>query len=439
VSAGAFNENQPTESVIWTISWVLAPENVESQDMNKKRKLRVGDWVEVRTKEEILRTLDSNGCLDGMPFMPEMFQFCSKRFQVYKRAHKTCDYSTQSPYRTRWLRNTVHLETRCDGHAHDGCQAGCLLYWKLSWLKPLGDNARGAELSAESTHGKANLGCEESDIWKHTHLPDSAGEARTYICQVTEIPRATTYLAWWDVRQYFEDYWSGNVGLGRIFSALIYSAYYHLSQAGIGVGGAMRWCYDKFHPWFGGTRFPRNPGQIPAGQPTPTVTLNLQPGELVRVKSHEEILKTLDTRNKNRGMFWDAELVPYCGKTFRVLRRLSKNIDEKTSKMVEMKSPCIVLESVVCQARYSDCRLLCPKSMYPYWREIWLERVSPEGSPVADEAKVAEGSGLQPELVSVATGETRFPEPKEPEQPKAQLPTDDAMRPDGELAEYERP
>ena len=95
---------------------------------------------------------------------------------------------------------------------------------------------------------------------------------------------------------------------------------------------------------------------------------------MVRVKSHQEILQTVDTENKNRGMYWDAELVPYCGKTFRVLKRVSKIIDEKTAQMMEMKSPCIVLDSVVCQARYSQCRMLCPKSMYPYWREAWLER-----------------------------------------------------------------
>ena len=33
-------------------------------------RLRAGDWVEVRSKEEILRSLDSNGRLDNMPFMP---------------------------------------------------------------------------------------------------------------------------------------------------------------------------------------------------------------------------------------------------------------------------------------------------------------------------------------------------------------------------------
>jgi hypothetical protein len=197
---------------------------------------------------------------------------------------------------------------------------------------------------------------------------------------MTQVPSATTPLAWWDVRQYAEDYRSGNVGLSRIFCSLIYWMYYSLSQAGIGVGRPMRWLYDKISPIWGGSLFPRKPGVIPAGQPTPFVKLNLQPGELVRVKSHQEILKTVDTSNRNRGMHWDAELVPYCGGTYRVLERVTRMIGERSGKMLEMKSPCIVLDSAVCQARYSSCRLFCPKGMYPYWREIWLERLEADKS-----------------------------------------------------------
>jgi hypothetical protein len=37
----------------------------------------------------------------------------------------------------------------------------------------------------------------------------------------------------------------------------------------------------------------------------------------VRVKSYEEILATLDTAGSNRGLSFDAELVPYCGKVSR--------------------------------------------------------------------------------------------------------------------------
>jgi hypothetical protein len=75
-------------------------------------------------------------------------------------------------------------------------------------------------------------------------------------------------------------------------------------------------------------------------------------------------------------MFWDAELVPYCGNTYKVLRRVTKIISEQTGKMMEMHTPCIILDTVVCQAKYSACRMFCPRAMYPYWREIWLERVA---------------------------------------------------------------
>ena len=53
--------------------------------------LGVGDWVEVRSREEILATLDENGRLEELPFMPQMFQYCGRRFRVIARAHKTCD------------------------------------------------------------------------------------------------------------------------------------------------------------------------------------------------------------------------------------------------------------------------------------------------------------------------------------------------------------
>jgi hypothetical protein len=361
--------------------------------MTMEKKFNVGDWVEVRSKEEVLRTLDSSGQLDGTPFMPEMFRFCGKKFQVSKSAHKTCDYTTQYPYRVRRLEETVHLETRCDGEAHGGCQAGCLLFWKTAWLKPANEHSMTVPLTQIETSSSARTaaGCREADVWANTEKADPNGGGPIYVCQATQVPHATTYLEWWDVRQYFKDYWSGNVGLGRVIGGFVYSVYYHISQSGIGLGTPMRWFYDTFHSLWGGTKFPRKPGLIPAGKPTPADSLDLQVGELVRVKPHDEILKTVDAASKNRGMYWDAELVPYCGGTFRVLKRVTKLIDEKTSKMVEMKTACIILDSVVCQARFSPCRMLCPKQMYPYWREIWLERV--EAKPV--DTAVTEEKELQ--------------------------------------------
>ena len=54
--------------------------------------LKAGEWVEVREREQILATLDEQGCLENMPFMQEMLEYCGKRYRVFKRADKTCQY-----------------------------------------------------------------------------------------------------------------------------------------------------------------------------------------------------------------------------------------------------------------------------------------------------------------------------------------------------------
>jgi hypothetical protein len=333
--------------------------------------LHTGDWVEIRSKEEILKTLDKRGQLDGLPFMPQMFQYCGKQFKVFKRAHKTCDTVNQTGGRR--MSGAIHLELRCDGAAYGGCPAGCLLFWKEAWLKRIG-NGTSARWSAKPS--PSEQGCTEQDVWKGTRVQNQPGEQDpTYVCQATQVPAATTPLAWWDIRQYAEDYRSGNVGLARLFRGLLYAAYYNLSNAGIGVGRPMRWFYDSFQGVRGGLPYPRWRGVIPAGERTPHCSLNLQPGEWVRVRPYKEILATLDTNNKNRGLYFDAEAVPFCGGTYRVLKRLNKLIDEKTGKLLQFKNDCIVLEDVWCRACYSDRRMFCPRAIYSYWREIWLERV----------------------------------------------------------------
>ena len=108
---------------------------------------------------------------------------------------------------------------------------------------------------------------------------------------------------------------------------------------------------------------------------TPADKLDLAPGELVRVKRFDEILATLDERAHNRGMYFDGEQVPFCGKTYRVLRRVDKLIDEKTGRLLKLKNDAIILEGAVCEARYATCRRFCSRAIYPYWRETWLERV----------------------------------------------------------------
>jgi hypothetical protein len=321
--------------------------------------LRVGEIVEVRSEAEILATLDASAELESLQFMPEMLQFCGRRFRVDKLAVKLCDtIGSTGMYR---MRNAVHLEgVRCDGQAHGGCQAGCLTYWKEAWLKrvPAGGNDEAGPASQPTV-----AGCTRATLLAATRKSGTAAEEERFACQATELLRAApTPVPPWDVGQYVRDVRSGNASLLATIRALaigLFNEYQDLSRRFLPRPLRIR----------GGTRFPFIQGRL---QRTPERTLDLQPGELVRIRSKQEIVSTLDGDNSNRGLSFDPEMLWYCGRQARVLRRVERVIDERTGRLLRLKRPCIVLDGVTCRGEYHRC---CPRADYPYWREIWLERV----------------------------------------------------------------
>jgi len=319
--------------------------------------LRVGDLVEVRSIEEILATLDSKGELENLPFMPEMVRFCGQRMTVHKVAHKLCDTISRSGIRK--MENSVHLAgARCDGSSHGGCQTACSMYWKEAWLKRV---EPGAPLSAPAKPtGRIDLPL----LVENTHKAPGPDGGERFSCQATELLRAApTCLPFRDLGQYVTDVKTGNVTAWASFKAFLVSLFNRVQDVSrqklprkLWFKEGLRWGFIKGQP----------------GKKTPTAHLDLQPGELVRVKSKEAILATLNEDMLNRGMGFEIEMARYCGQTARVQARVDKCIDEKTGELLTMKSPCIVLEDIVCAGVYNSS---CPREFVPFWREIWLERV----------------------------------------------------------------
>jgi hypothetical protein len=335
--------------------------------------LKVGDLVVVRSAEEILATLDLNARFEELPFMPQMLSKCGKRFRVRKRAHKLCD--TVNGTHGRQMTDAVFLDDiRCDGEAYGGCEMRCAVIWKEAWLRRA-DTVDSASLSVP-------LDGLERLVWGGTrrNSPREPLDQPLYICQATQLPAATKPLPWWKPAQYLEDYRSGNVALLDIFGRLAFLLYAELISTGVGFGSALRWIYDQVQSVRGGEPYPRRPGHLPAGGATPSINLGLEVGELVRVKSRDEILATVDEFLNNRGMAFHAEMMPYCGKIFPVKQRLRKLMNEKTGQVVELKSSCLVLEGADCHGRYAP-PLSCPRECFPYWREIWLERADAGAAP----------------------------------------------------------
>src|SRR5581483_6922741 len=212
--------------------------------MGSSSQFKAGEWVEVKTKEEILATLGPDAALEGLPFMPEMLRFCGKRFRVFKRAHKTCD--PPNGLHGRRMPRAVHLEdVRCDGAAHAGCQAACLLFWKDSWLKRVdGPRVDGPAAARDATRA---LACTEADVWTATQRPPRPEDTEPiYVCQSTQVPAATEPLRWWDLRQYSEDYASGNIRGRDLVDAVAGFVSEKIATAGIGFGSGVRWVYNTF-------------------------------------------------------------------------------------------------------------------------------------------------------------------------------------------------
>lgn len=324
--------------------------------------LRVGDLVEVRSADEILATLDERGEFENLPFMPEMLRFAGKRLTVDKVAHKLCDTISQTGMHK--MEDAVHLTgARCDGTSHGGCEAACLIYWKTVWLKRVDPES---PVSPAGVHASSPAGVHASlpllDV-NTKKEPGPEGEIR-YSCQTTEIIRAApTCLPARDLGQYVADVTTGNVSVLQSIRGFLIMLFNRLQDISKRVLPPRLWLRDGL-PW----GFVK--GRLVG--PTPTGHLDLQPGELVRIKTKQQIEATLNEKGLNRGMGFAEEMARYCGSTARVQGRVTRCLDEKTGKMLTMKNPCILLQDVVCAgADFGNC----PRQAMTFWREVWLERV----------------------------------------------------------------
>ena len=321
----------------------------------RHRPLRPGDVVEVRPAAEILATLDADGAIENMPFMPEMARFAGRRFTVSRRVDKICD--TIAATGSRRMTDTVYLEDlRCDGFGHGGCQAGCRIYWKEAWLRRVDEDGSGS--AQESAREPTDEAVAQLDQLARAGSrpvrsdPDDAGDY--WRCQNTEAFRATRPLKTTNLAQYWRELRNGNFAPRR-FAFLLARAFV------MEIGKRTRLL--KPHPLHGpGTQ------TAPAG-------LNLQAGEVVRVRSPDAIEATLDETGHNRRLSFDREMLPYCGQMLRVKYRAERIIDEKTGRMLKLPKDCLVLDGAVCSGERTPGSWFCPRQIYAFWREAWVEPV----------------------------------------------------------------
>jgi hypothetical protein len=95
-------------------------------------------------------------------------------------------------------------------------------------------------------------------------------------------------------------------------------------------------------------------------------------GDLVKVRSMEEIQATLNHWRQLKGCSFTTEMEPYCGTTQKVLKRVESFIDERDLKMRKTRG-IVLLEGIICEG--VETLGPCDRNCFYFWREEWLEKI----------------------------------------------------------------
>jgi hypothetical protein len=126
-------------SISKLITWFSKPDEEKEKLLaqisnNTSLNLKAGDWVRVRSKEEIDVTLDHWGELRGCSFLGEMYLYCGTRHQVLKPVERFVD---ERDSRVKKGRGVVLLEgVICEGtELYGRCDRSCFYFWRTEWLE----------------------------------------------------------------------------------------------------------------------------------------------------------------------------------------------------------------------------------------------------------------------------------------------------------------
>ena len=97
--------------------------------------LQIDERVKVKPIEEILETLDANGCNRGLWFDPaEMQPFCGRTLTVTRRINRIMNEGTGELLEMK-VPSVVLNETQCSGFHRRFCSRAMLHFWREVWLE----------------------------------------------------------------------------------------------------------------------------------------------------------------------------------------------------------------------------------------------------------------------------------------------------------------
>ncbi len=98
----------------------------------------------------------------------------------------------------------------------------------------------------------------------------------------------------------------------------------------------------------------------------------LHEGDIVRVRSLEQIRETLDANGGCHGCAFLEPMARYCGQELRVAKCLQRFFDEKRWRMLKCRNV-VLLEGAFCDGSGHPDTLGCDRMCLFFWRIEWLE------------------------------------------------------------------
>lgn len=113
-------------------------QKLEGVDLLRSGKLNTGDWVRVRSWEEIQPMLDPFKETRGCAFLEDMRKYCGTKQRVLKSMERFLD---ERDYKVKKVRGVILLENViCNGTPTFGkCDRCCFLFWREEWLEKITD------------------------------------------------------------------------------------------------------------------------------------------------------------------------------------------------------------------------------------------------------------------------------------------------------------
>jgi hypothetical protein len=120
----------------WLSSNHIGKTTITPVSKHVEYQLKAGDFVRVRSLEEIRITLNSYNEYKGCAFLVDMQQYCGTVQRVLKPLERFLD---ERDYQVKKAKGIVLLENNyCQGTPVFGrCDRSCLLFWREEWLEKI--------------------------------------------------------------------------------------------------------------------------------------------------------------------------------------------------------------------------------------------------------------------------------------------------------------